>query len=198
MMKTVRLDGKNCDLVADEVCEILRQKGGVVLVPTETVYGLIARADDPAAAERIFRLKHRSGSKRLGWFIGNWRDLEKYGVLLDGLPEKLASAYCPGALTVIAPCKDGSTQGFRVPDNELLAKILAKSEVPLFQTSANASGMPDARSCSEAVSQLDGEVDYAVDGGEIPADAQASTVVDATGEKIKILRQGALDLQKWI
>ena len=81
-MKTVRLDGKNSTLVAEEVCEILRKKGSVVLIPTETVYGLIARADDPVSAERIFRLKHRSGSKRLGWFIGNWRNLEKYGVLL--------------------------------------------------------------------------------------------------------------------
>ena len=142
--------------------------------------------------------KHRLAGKRFGWFVHDWRILKNYGVVLDGLPERLAAEYCPGALTIIAPCKNGTTQGFRVPDVPLLLELLNKTASPLLQTSANASGMPDARSCDEALAQLDGEVDCAVDGGTIPVSAMASTVVDAVGEKIKILRQGGLDLQKWL
>ena len=198
MMKKIVLSEENLEQTAAEICDILRQEGSVVLVPTETVYGLIAKAGDRKAQERIFELKHRSGAKRLGWFIGDWRKLEQWGVDLTGLPEQLAAAYCPGALTIIAPCKDGSSCGFRVPDFPLLAKILAQIDFPLVQTSANASGMPDARSCDEALAQLDGEVDYAVDGGLIPAGVIASTVADATGKRIKILRQGQVDLQKWL
>ena len=197
-MLKIRLTEENVSSVADILFDILSCKGGVALVPTETVYGLIARADDLEAQERIFKLKHRLAGKRFGWFVHDWRILKNYGVVLDGLPERLAAEYCPGALTIIAPCENGTTQGFRVPDVPLLLELLNKTASPLLQTSANASGMPDARSCNEALVQLDGEVDCAVDGGTIPVSAMASTVVDAVGEKIKILRQGGLDLQKWL
>ena len=182
---------------ADRLCDVLLRPGAVILVPTETVYGLVARAGDEAAERRIFALKRRSASKPLGWFIGDWRKLADHGVILKGLPEKLASAYCPGALTIIAPRADGGTQGFRVPDHPLLLAVLGKLGVPLAQTSANASGMPDARDCAEALAQLDGEVDCAVDGGPV-AGRMGSTVADAVGERVKILRQGAIDVQKWI
>ena len=197
-MKKFLLSDGNVEYIAGVIAETLKIDGSVVLLPTETVYGLAARAGDKAAEKRIYELKHRAAAKRLGWFVGDWRKLPQYGVILDGLPEQLAEAYCPGALTVIAPCSDGSTQGFRVPDSPLLQLILEKVDVPLVQTSANASGMPDARSCDEALAQLSGLVDCAVDGGCIPDGATGSTVVDACGKKIKILRQGTVDLQKWL
>lgn len=198
MMKRVRLTEETLDGIVEYLLDTLKKPGAVVLVPTETVYGLVARAGDKAAQERIFALKKRSTSKLLGWFTADWRKLDKYGVVLDGLPEKLAGCYCPGALTIIAPCKDGSTQGFRVPDSPLLLKLLSEIDEVLVQTSANASGEPDARSCDEALAQLDGEVDLAVDGGAISGEVRGSTVVDATGKRIKVLRQGAVDLQKWL
>lgn len=197
-MKTVKLVPENIESIAGELSLLLQQQGMVALVPTETVYGLIARAGDEAAYRKIYELKHRDPLKRLGWFIGDWRKLSRYGVVLDGMPEKLASEYCPGPLTIVAPCKDGSTLGFRVPDNPLLLSLLQRIDFPLIQTSANASGYPDPSSCQEALLQLDGEVDFAVDGGSICGEVCGSTVVDATGNKIKILRQGALDLQKWL
>ncbi len=195
-----RIDLKLSDIQKTAVYlkECLDRPGSVALVPTETVYGLIARADDQLAMERIVKLKHRQQGKHFGWFIGNWRKLECYGVILDGWPEKLAEEFCPGALTVIAPCVNNGTQGFRVPDTPLLTVLLNEFDGPLLQTSANASGMPDARCCDEALAQLDGEVDCAVDGGRIAEDAVASTVVDATGKKLKILRQGAVDLHKYL
>lgn len=185
------------DAAAAQVAEVLTHPGAVVLVPTETVYGLTARFDDAAARRKIFQLKNRPEAKRLGWFIGDWRRLRDYGVVLDGLPERLAAAFTPGALTIIAPCRDGGTQGFRVPDHPLLTALLRRVGEPLVQTSANASGMPDALGCDAALEQLRGEVDCVVDGGVLPPGACGSTVVDACGDRVRILRRGAVDLQNW-
>ncbi len=197
-MKLLNLSETGVEASVSVLYDLFQTPGSVALVPTETVYGLIARADDEAARKRIFALKQRPESKMLGWFVWDWRSLRKYGLILDGLPEKLATEYTPGAITVIAPLKTGGTQGFRVPDHPLLSKFLKKIAVPMIQTSANASGCPDPLSCHEALSQLHGEVDCAVDGGALAPGARGSTVVDACGEKVKILRQGEIDLQKWI
>ena len=158
---------------------------------TETVYGLIARADDEVAIRRIFELKRRPPDKRLGWFVGDWRTLKDYGVELDGLPGELAERYTPGPLTIIAR-RGGDTLGFRVPDHPLLAALLAGIGEPLVQTSANASGEPDALTAEAALEMLAGEVAVAIDGGALPPGAMGSTVVDATGKTVRILRQGGL------
>lgn len=197
-MKLLDLSETGVEASVSVLYEVFQKPGAVALVPTETVYGLVARADDELARQRIFQLKNRPASKQIGWFIGDWRDLAGYGVILDGLPERLAQEYTPGAITIIAPCKDGSTQGFRVPDHPLLGALLKKISVPMLQTSANASGFADPLSCQEALKQLAGTVDCAVDGGVLPPGARGSTVVDACGERVKILRQGDVDLQKWI
>jgi len=194
-MKLLRLTECGIEKAVEELLRALALPGGVVLVPTETVYGLVCRSADDAAREKIFQLKNRPSSKRLGFFIGDWRRLGEYGVLLEGLPEKLASRYTPGAITIIAPCRNGETLGFRVPDHPLLQALLARSGELLCQTSANASGTPDALTAPDALKMLAGEVDCAVDGGPLPPDAKGSTVVDATGNEIRILRQGSLFLQ---
>lgn len=196
----IRINLNSCDLhqAAVRIKEVLEHPGAVVLVPTETVYGLIAVAGDRLAMQRISELKHRQAGKHYGWFIGDWRKLTDHGVLLDGWPEKLAGEFLPGALTIVAPCRNGGTQGFRVPDMPLLRAVLNICDGPLLQTSANASGMPDARSCDEALEQLCGTVDCAVDGGRIADDVSASTVVSALGGELKILRQGSVSLQKYL
>lgn len=196
-MKRISLTETGAVAAASELAEILRRPGAVAVVPTETVYGLIARVDDDTALRRMFELKKRPVDKRIGWFAGNRAVLEKRGVILTGLPEKLIHKYTPGALTIIAPCSDGTTQGFRIPDHPLLMELLRILDEPLFQTSANCSGMKDADCCDNAVKQLSGEVDCVVDGGFLAPDACGSTVVDATADEPRILRQGAVDLQNW-
>ena len=196
-MKRISLAESDVAIAAAELAEILRQPGAVAVVPTETVYGLIAKAGDDVALLRIFALKQRPVDKRVGWFVSGAEVLRNHGVILTGLPDKLIRQYTPGALTIIAPCRNGMTQGFRIPDHPLLAELLRLMEVPLVQTSANCSGMADAGSCDEALSQLAGEVDCAVDGGVLPPGACGSTVVDATGLEPKIVRQGAVDVKNW-
>lgn len=177
---------------AAAVAETLRKTGAVVLLPTETLYGLVCRAGDETACRKIFSLKGRAVDKKVGWFAADRSMLEAHGVIIDGLPARLIERYTPGALTIIAPVKDGSTRGFRIPDHPLLLEIMRILNEPLIQTSANASGMPDVRSVKEALAQLHGKVDLAIDGGILPEGRLGSTVVDATGKTVKILRQGEL------
>ena len=178
---------------AARTAEKLRIPGGVAAVPTETVYGLVALTGG-AGSDRLYSLKHRSGSKRLGWFIGDWRNLEDHGVKLTATVRKLAERFMPGAITVIAPTADGGSIGFRVPDHPFLAALLTELDEPLLQTSANLSGAPDSLTLDAALVGLDGEVDVAVDGGALPSGSLASTVVDARTDVPRILRQGALKL----
>ena len=166
----------------------------LVAFPTETVYGLVARVDDPAAYNRIFELKQRSAAKVLGWFVPDWKDLARYGVLMSGLPEKVAEKYCPGPVTIIAPLQGGGTLGFRSPDHSFLQALLALTG-PLYQTSANLSGRPDPRDVPSALAELSGTPAVAVDGGSLPAGAMGSTVVDAAGRELRILRQGQLVIE---
>lgn len=191
----LRLDLKNmpASAAAAAVAEVLRAPGAVAVVPTETVYGVVSRVTD-GGSDRIYALKHRSGSKRLGWFVGDWRIVERYGVGITPAVRKLAERFMPGAITVIAPCSGGGSIGFRVPDHPFLAALLAELDEPLLQTSANLSGAPDSLTLADALSGLDGEVDAAVDGGALPPGSLASTVVDARTEHPAVLRQGALKL----
>ena len=178
--------------IASQAAAVLRKPGAVILVPTETVYGLVCRAQDKAACARIFELKQRPESKLIGWFVSGSSMLKKHGVIINASAEKLLEKYAPGALTLISKTASGDTQGYRVPDHPLLQAILAEVDEPLAQTSANSSGNPDARSCDEAISQLHGEVDWFFDGGGLDASACASTVVDTTCQPVKILRQGSI------
>lgn len=183
-------DGNLSEIV--ERCAEKLKAGGVILLPTETVYGLVCRFEDSAAEEKIYQLKHRPAEKRLSVFVDDPAKLEKYGVKLNPLACELASKYCPGAITIISERNENSSLGFRIPDHKFVLELLKAVDFPLSSTSANRSGMPNVLSIDEALSELDGEVDIAVDGGTIPADSQASTVVDARREKAVILRQGAL------
>ena len=191
-MEPVRLDRVGVAEAARLAAEALKRPGAVLLLPTETVYGLVCRADDAAAVAKIYDLKDRDRSKLLGWFVGDWRKLAEYGVELEGLPSELAEKYCPGPITIIARKKAGGTLGFRVPDYPLILEILKLAGVPLAQTSANHSGHPNALTVQAALAELSGDAALAVDGGPIAPDALASTVVDATGKEPRVLRRGAL------
>lgn len=172
----------------------LSKPGAVLLVPTETVYGLVCRASDAAAVERIYELKDRDHSKKLALFVGDWRKLSDAGVILDGLPSELAEKYCPGAVTIIAKSESGETVGFRVPDHPFILALLRAIDFPLASTSANLSGRPNVLNVEAALQELQGEPELIIDGGDIPADALASTVIDATGETPRVLRQGPVRL----
>jgi len=192
MNPIVSLAESGVETAVEAALAALAVPGAVILVPTETVYGLVCRADDAAAVRRIYNLKDRDSSKPLGWFAADWRSLAGFGVRLEGLPAELAGKYCPGPITIIAPKQDGGTVGFRIPDHPFVLELLRRIGCPLAQTSANHSGHPNALTVGRALAELSGDLSLAVDGGAISADALASTVVDATSASPRVLRQGAL------
>ncbi|MBR2509722.1 MAG: threonylcarbamoyl-AMP synthase [Lentisphaeria bacterium] len=191
MSRIFSIADDNTAQIISECVKVLHN-GGVILLPTETVYGLVCRFEDKNAEEKIYQLKHRPSEKRLSVFVDDTAKLEKFGVKLNGLATDLAKEYCPGAITIISERNSDSSLGFRIPDHEFVLQLLGAVDFPLSSTSANRSGMPNVLSIDEALAELDGEVDIVIDGGRISADSLASTVVDTRGTKAVILRQGAL------
>lgn len=190
---------KKYSLQEDEHAEIiagcgkaLETPGCVLLVPTETVYGLVCRRDDQKAVQRIYELKGREQGKPLALFADSVATLKKFGVHLNRNAEKLAAEFCPGPLTVVVPAPDGATVGFRIPDHQFILELLKKLQYPLASTSANRSGEPNALNIEAALAMLDGEVNIAVDGGAIPPGRLASTVVMALENEFKIMRPGPI------
>lgn len=177
---------------AKNAARMLSKNGSVLLVPTETVYGLVCRWDDSEAVQKIYALKHREISKKLALFVDNTRKLVNTGLVLTPAIEILSKKFCPGPITLIGKDNLGDTIGFRIPDNDFVQEILCEIDYPLASTSANRSGEPNALSASSALRQLTGEVDLAFDGGDISATAQASTVVLVDGGEVKILRSGPI------
>ena len=148
--------------------------GGVVLFPADTVYGLAVDPGNEEAIQRMYAIKGRPREKRSA--------LMYFSVdAVPDLPDR-ARKLLPGPVTVIL----GDGRGIRVPDLPLLAGV----EVPVLQTSANPSGGPDPRRLEDVDPAIRAAVDLEIDGGELPG--TPSTVVDLSGEEIRIVREGAL------
>lgn len=174
------------------------QKGGLVALPTDTVYGLAARYDHAAAIERLYAAKERSPNKAIAVLIGEMAQLKQVAENLSALAYRLAQHFWPGALTLVVAKHAGlphnlsplPTIGVRMPDHSF-ARELLRLAGPLATTSANLSGGPNPRDAQEVLAQLDGRIELVLDGGAATGGVP-STVVDCTGETIQILRQGAI------
>ena len=164
-------------------CDILRRDDGVLLVPTETVYGLVCDAAHEAARARIYEMKRRPASKLLTLFFASRETAEAAFPAMPETAKRFAKAFCPGPVTLIVPDGDAFT-GFRIPDHPALLNLLAAYGRPLASTSANLSGQPPAHTVDEALNSLAIPPDGVLDGGAIPPESAASTV-------IKIERNGA-------
>jgi len=140
-------------------------------LPTDTVYGIAARLDRPAAVEKIFKIKSRPLTKPLPVLVASFEEAAKLGGFSDEAAEA-AHARWPGPTTVVVPAlialpllgSDGKTVGLRVPDHELTLAILCLTG-PLAATSANVSGAPTGESIADIKDQLGDEVDLYIDGG---------------------------------
>lgn len=189
-MKAIRLSPETRSAALAACRAALRRDGGVILIPTETVYGLACRWDDAAARERIRRMKGRDPEKPLQMLAPDLDTALAVGLVDDVRLRRLAQRFCPGPLTIVQKARAGGTIGVRVPDHPFALELLREIRQPLAATSANRSGEPSATVFAEAVANLASPPDLAVDGGTIPASGQASTVVDISVTPWRILRQG--------
>lgn len=191
-MKTITLSECGLSLAVSECAAALRRRGAVAVLPTETVYGLVCRWDDPEGVAAIYRLKLRDGRKPLSMFAVNVESARRYGAEISEKAERLFRAFTPGRITIITGTVGGGTLGVRIPDHEFVLALLKELGEPLASTSANLSGMAAALNCADALSGLNGVPAIAVDGGALPAGSLASTVVDVSGAEVRILREGPL------
>lgn len=186
----------SCRNALDEAVRILNRPGSVLLVPTETVYGLVCSWNDVSARARIYELKHRAENKPFAAFIPDLDSLPAEAELPEAA-RRLAKRFCPGPITLVVPDRNGSTFGFRIPDHPFILTLLKQFGRALASTSANLSGQPPARNVEYGLQSIDGEVDLAVDGGPLPPDSPASTVVQVFADSTwKILRQGPIPAER--
>lgn len=177
-------------------------KGGLVAFPTDTVYGLGALAFDSKAVESIYLAKDRPIEKAIPVLIGGAADLEKISDDITDVTRKLASRFWPGPLTIIIPKEPTlpetvsatSTVGVRVPDHTVAQELL-RAAGPMAVTSANISGQPSPSTAQEVFDQLNGRIELIIDGGQTPGGVP-STLVDCSGEEIKVLRNGPISLDQ--
>ncbi len=176
------------------------QAGGIVALPTDTVYGLAADLAAPGAIERLFSAKQRPGDRAVMLLLADAAQARNLATWTPAA-EALAAAFWPGGLTlVLAQRPDRSlpseltggrpTIGLRLPDHAA-PRALAAALGPLPVTSANVSGLPEAAHASEIRDQLGASIDLILDGGPARG-GPASTVVDCSGVGTRILREGAI------
>jgi L-threonylcarbamoyladenylate synthase len=178
----------------------LLRRGGTACLPTDTTYGLIARAAAEAAVERVYRLKGRPRDKALVCLIGAADWVERYCEPRGDTWREPARRFWPGPLNLVlpagaqlprAPLAGGRTVALRVPDDELLLELLATLNEPLVAPSANPSGKPPALSYAQALAYFGEDIPCYVDGGSADSSV-VSTIIDLVASPPRLLRQGRI------
>ena len=178
-----------------QAAEVLN-RGGVAVIPTDTVYGLAARPDFPEAVDRLYTIKGRELKKPIALLASDLAAVERFGYPLVGKARELAERHWPGALTMVVPSSDPArpAEGFRIPDHARTRELLAACGGVLRVTSANLSGRRPATDAPQALKDVGLSSDCVVDDGVSPGGVPSTVVrVRADGE-LEVLRQGAIKL----
>ncbi len=187
----------------NEAVEILN-RGGVIALPTDTLYGVSANALDDKAASKVFSVKGREEFSPLPVFLSDADSLFKYGRDIPEAAVRLAELFWPGKLTIVVKkstlipsvVSGGlDTVGLRVPDHPTPRAVVRELGAPVTATSANISGKPALTSADKVVSELGARLDLVLDGGRL-APSSPSTVIDITSDPPAILRDGAVSASR--
>jgi L-threonylcarbamoyladenylate synthase len=170
------------------------QNGGIGIMPTDTIYGLVGQPFNPKIVERIYEIKKRPVDKPFVILISGFGDLKKFNVVMDKKTKKKLREIWPNPVTVILNVKDSEhlTRGkeslaFRFPKDQKIQDILKKTG-PLIATSPNISDQKPAETIEEARRYFGNKVDFYYDEGKISA--EPSTIIRFEGESMEVLRQG--------
>ncbi len=192
MTEKVYIDPENIDFSLIRKAADLIKQGGIVAVPTETVYGLAVNLKMQASVNRLFELKKRPQEKNFTLHIPDESDVDFYLEVLPPYGYRLIEKFWPGPLTVIFYSKIiPGTLGARVPNHKVCREILKETFTPVIISSANISGLPAAVNSQQAEEYFPEGLDLIVDSGPCQYKT-ASTVLDLTQHPAKIIREGAL------
>ena len=190
---------------AETAAEIIKN-GGLVAIPTETVYGLGANGLNEDAVLKIFEAKGRPQDNPLILHIADPDQIESLCHHIPQAAYDLADAFWPGPLTMVLPARKAipkrttgglDTVGVRCPDSEITREIIRASGVPIAAPSANISGKPSTTTAAHVLHDHDGKIDAIVDGGPCRVGVE-STIVDLTEERPRLLRPGGIGPEQLI
>ncbi|MGI8477240.1 MAG: L-threonylcarbamoyladenylate synthase [Thermomicrobiales bacterium] len=174
--------------------------GGVVALPTDTVYGIAASLSHPEALRRLFAIKGRPPGKPVPVLISSSAMVPHLTTALSPEVGLLLDHYWPGPLTVLLPARDGMPPevlgdghviGLRVPNHPLAIEVIERAGGAVACTSANRSGLPPACSAHDVAEAIGPDLDMILDGGRCPGGV-VSTVIGFTGDDVRVLREGVI------
>lgn len=183
----------------NDVARIIKD-GGIVVFPTETVYGLGTNGLDAKAIEKLYKIKKRPFSKPISLLVSDMEMIKNVARDITDMEYKLMNAFFPGPFTIILKKKDvvpniltanGETVGIRIPDNEIARSLIEYSGVPIATTSANISGKESGTNMESILKQFKDGVDFYINGGESKIGVGSTIVKVIDGNPI-ILRQGSI------
>ena len=177
------------DACFERAAEVLN-RGGVAVIPTDTVYGLAARPDFDEAVDRLYTIKGREAKKPIALLASDVEAIGRFGYPVEGRARELAEKYWPGALTMVI-----GKEGLRIPDHAKTRELIAACGGVLRVTSANLSGRRPATDAPQALADVGLSADYVVDDGVSPGGVPSTVVRVLEDGGIEILREGAISLK---
>ncbi|MFA5199983.1 MAG: L-threonylcarbamoyladenylate synthase [Candidatus Omnitrophota bacterium] len=189
--KIIKINPLNPDLRQIKQSAKVISGGGLVIIPTDTVYGIAVSALDKKALDKLFEIKKRPKDKPFALIVSKKEKVEELSRNIPVAAYKLIYKFWPGPLTILLNGVNEGKIGLRMPDNQIALGIISEAGVPLACPSANISDNPASGDFKQALKDFDGLVDLAVDGGPAKIGIE-STIVDLTVEPLKIIRLGAI------
>lgn len=186
-----------------KTAEIIR-KSGIVIFPTETVYGIGANGLDEVAIKKLYEVKQRPLNKPISLLVSDMNMINKIAKDITELEYKLMQKFFPGPFTIVLKKKDivsnivtsnQNTVGVRMPSGEIARKLVEYAGVPIATPSANISGKPSGTNLKDIMKDFEKKVDYFIDGGESKIGI-ASTIVKVIDNVPHILRQGSISKEQ--
>lgn len=186
-------------LVSSDYLRVLKN-GGVAVMPTDTIYGIVCQALNQGAVERIYTLKKRTPTKPVIILIADIDEVKKFGVVLSESDRAVCERLWPGAVSIILPCKrpefeylhrGTDTLAFRLPAHEELRAALRQTG-PLIAPSANTEGQPPAQNIDEARRYFQNDIDAYADAGQLVG--EPSTLISISNGRVIVLRQGTVSI----
>lgn len=207
-MKIIKINPKKPSLKKIKIAALIIKKGGVVIYPTDTIYGIGVNALDQNAIDKVYKIKERPENKPLSVVVSDLKMAKKY-CIIEKNKEEIFSALLPGAFTLVFRCKafkrnkiltlHNGTLSVRIPKHAITTLLSKELKIPFTATSANISGLPGSGDINKVLKQLgldkkkpnlfaNRRIDLVLDAGILPK-KNPSTIIDLTKKKPKIIRK---------